>query len=100
MEFTLDTDKYVVCKLTRKEKTKCLFPLAGVFNEECQKCLNNIGVRSSRYVDTKNGNDVKLWEQPKMDGKRIPFKKKNLPGRNDPCPCDSGKKFKKCCGVK
>jgi preprotein translocase subunit SecA len=20
-------------------------------------------------------------------------------GRNDPCPCDSGKKFKKCCGV-
>lgn len=21
------------------------------------------------------------------------------PGRNDPCPCGSGKKFKKCCGV-
>jgi peptide deformylase len=21
----------------------------------------------------------------------------NEPGRNDPCPCDSGKKFKKCC---
>jgi preprotein translocase subunit SecA len=20
-------------------------------------------------------------------------------GRNDPCPCDSGKKYKKCCGV-
>jgi uncharacterized protein YecA (UPF0149 family) len=20
-------------------------------------------------------------------------------GRNDPCPCDSGKKFKKCCRV-
>lgn len=20
-------------------------------------------------------------------------------GRNDPCPCGSGKKFKKCCGV-
>jgi len=20
-------------------------------------------------------------------------------GRNDPCPCDSGKKFKKCCGA-
>lgn len=19
-------------------------------------------------------------------------------GRNDPCPCDSGRKFKKCCG--
>ena len=23
---------------------------------------------------------------------------KNKVGRNDPCPCGSGKKFKKCCG--
>jgi uncharacterized protein len=22
-----------------------------------------------------------------------------LPGRNDPCPCGSGKKFKRCCGL-
>jgi uncharacterized protein len=22
-----------------------------------------------------------------------------LPGRNDPCPCGSGKKYKKCCGL-
>lgn len=22
-----------------------------------------------------------------------------IPGRNDPCPCGSGKKFKKCCGM-
>jgi SWIM/SEC-C metal-binding protein len=21
-------------------------------------------------------------------------------GRNDPCPCNSGKKYKKCCGIK
>ena len=21
------------------------------------------------------------------------------PGRNDPCPCGSGRKFKKCCGA-
>ena len=24
--------------------------------------------------------------------------KEQLPGRNDPCPCGSGKKYKKCCG--
>ena len=24
---------------------------------------------------------------------------KRKPGRNDPCPCGSGKKFKKCCGM-
>lgn len=22
------------------------------------------------------------------------------PGRNDPCPCGSGKKYKKCCAIK
>jgi uncharacterized protein YecA (UPF0149 family) len=21
------------------------------------------------------------------------------PGRNDPCPCSSGKKYKRCCGA-
>jgi preprotein translocase subunit SecA len=29
--------------------------------------------------------------QPKRSGKKI--------GRNEPCPCGSGKKFKKCCGM-
>jgi uncharacterized protein YchJ len=28
----------------------------------------------------------------------IPNKKVPSVGRNQPCPCGSGKKFKKCCG--
>jgi hypothetical protein len=27
----------------------------------------------------------------------VPFKKESSVGRNDPCPCGSGKKYKKCC---
>jgi preprotein translocase subunit SecA len=30
--------------------------------------------------------------------KKLPQKKKDKVGRNDPCPCGSGKKYKKCCG--
>lgn len=30
-------------------------------------------------------------ERPKIDTTGV--------GRNDPCPCGSGKKFKKCCGA-
>ena len=30
--------------------------------------------------------------------KRQPVKKAQKPGRNDPCPCGSGKKYKQCCG--
>ncbi len=29
-----------------------------------------------------------------------PLKKGDTPGRNDPCPCGSGKKYKQCCGRK
>ncbi|MFQ5585475.1 MAG: SEC-C metal-binding domain-containing protein [Thermodesulfobacteriota bacterium] len=28
-----------------------------------------------------------------------PYKEKPKPGRNTPCPCGSGKKYKKCCGI-
>ncbi len=31
--------------------------------------------------------------------KRMPVKKQKV-GDNDPCPCGSGKKYKKCCGMK
>ena len=41
-------------------------------------------------------------EPPQPKGPRImlPSMKKDLPkvGRNDPCPCGSGKKYKACCG--
>ena len=33
------------------------------------------------------------------DGPRQPYRRKGKKiGRNDPCPCGSGKKYKKCCG--
>ena len=30
--------------------------------------------------------------------KKMPIRKDKKPGRNDPCPCGSGLKYKKCCG--
>jgi len=27
----------------------------------------------------------------------LPVQSSHKPGRNDPCPCGSGKKYKKCC---
>ena len=32
-----------------------------------------------------------IEEKPEIDTTNV--------GRNDPCPCGSGKKFKKCCGA-
>ncbi|TCO67622.1 preprotein translocase subunit SecA [Caldanaerobacter subterraneus] len=33
------------------------------------------------------------------DNKKQPVVKEKKVGRNDPCPCGSGKKYKKCCGA-
>lgn len=33
------------------------------------------------------------------DPRRPPSAKNGKAGRNDPCPCGSGKKYKKCCGL-
>jgi preprotein translocase subunit SecA len=32
------------------------------------------------------------------DNVKQPARKESKVGRNDPCPCNSGKKYKKCCG--
>lgn len=33
-----------------------------------------------------------------VDAERGPRHVESTPGRNDPCSCGSGRKFKKCCG--
>ncbi len=45
---------------------------------------------------------VKITSQSGSDDgtvKKEPKRADKKPGRNDPCPCGSGKKYKKCCGM-
>ena len=37
------------------------------------------------------GDGSSTTKEPVISGDKV--------GRNDPCPCGSGKKYKKCCGV-
>lgn len=41
----------------------------------------------------------KIQEITKAHNKSKTLIKDKEPGRNDPCPCGSGKKYKKCCGA-
>ncbi len=53
--------------------------------------------------------NIPQWEKALSEEKREEIKKQwkksktvvkeKEPGRNDPCPCGSGKKYKKCCGA-
>lgn len=39
-----------------------------------------------------------FWNQFDKTDNVVPFTPRPTIGRNDPCPCGSGKKYKKCCG--
>ena len=94
-----------------------LTQMGVVFDDENQ-------AREVMMLITKLGNDVRLWENnghtpnemsrmfgggdlsslaeessEERNDKVIDFaeRKKKKIGRNDPCPCGSGKKYKKCC---
>ena len=46
--------------------------------------------RVAKVTGESAGNDGTVKKQPIKKGQKV--------GRNDPCPCGSGKKYKKCCG--
>lgn len=57
-------------------------------------------------VDLNSVSAIKKWVkehkkelQQEQQGKVETIVKEKEPGRNDPCPCGSGKKYKKCCGA-
>lgn len=56
-------------------------------------------------VDMNSPKQMKKWVKDhekelknEQNGKVETVVKGKEPGRNDPCPCGSGKKYKKCCG--
>ena len=56
------------------------------------KKLSDIANRS-RSVDDLQDEEEMIANTPKVE----PIKADGKVGRNDPCPCGSGKKYKKCC---
>ncbi|HHY59720.1 MAG TPA: preprotein translocase subunit SecA, partial [Clostridia bacterium] len=51
-----------------------------------------------RVVEQRTGPTNLVENKYAEEGAKQPIRKKQEVGRNDPCPCGSGKKYKKCCG--
>ncbi len=49
--------------------------------------------REKKHKDQLPGEDEQALPEPVE-----PIQVNEQPGRNDPCSCGSGKKYKKCCG--
>ena len=69
-------------------------PLAERFEKkQDQARLEELGKKS------RSTEDVEAEEELLAKTEKVkPIHTDKAPGRNDPCPCGSGKKFKKCCG--
>ena len=58
--------------------------------------LEHVGKKELAAEAKKRGEELAREDQKK----RVPVKVGEAePGRNDPCKCGSGKKYKKCCGA-
>ena len=78
---------------------------SGALRKEFQKTIGQ--ARKDILVDLQSEAFQKLvWDTAKEFADAV-FPKPNVKrritpprvGRNDPCPCGAGKKFKRCCGV-
>ena len=80
----------------QKEGFEMFQDLVHSIQEDTVKLLYHVSLREEapkrqQVIKPKNDNTNTPVQQPvKNDGKKI--------GRNDPCPCGSGKKYKNCCG--
>ena len=72
--------------------------------EEVQEAAPEQPTQRQNYTEEKvNLDDIAQQEAANQDTREIeenhtPLVKDKMPGRNDPCPCGSGKKFKNCHG--
>ncbi len=73
-----------------------------LFEEMSRNIISDILTRLFK-IQVREESQIKLPKTRKLhrsggDGANRPAQKPKKIGRNDPCPCGSGKKYKKCCG--
>ena len=76
--------------------------------EQVQEAAPDAPTQRQQYTESKQNLDEERLTDPnqraaaqndtRAQQPRTPIMKDKLPGRNDPCPCGSGKKFKNCHG--
>jgi len=74
------------------EGFKMFTDMINEIKKEAIKFIFNVQINTSferQKITTEN--DTKVQVSTKSGKKKV--------GRNDPCPCGSGKKYKKCCGI-
>ena len=87
-------------KLVRDTEAECELKMAQT-QSEIDRMVNETNVQcESQREETENQQAAARQDtrETARQVNRAPIVKDKMPGRNDPCPCGSGKKFKNCHG--
>jgi uncharacterized protein YecA (UPF0149 family) len=97
-EFVTETFNRLLSLQYSREEAKEM--IAAVLIEEMYYVLKNQEeYNQERYSEKLSKLPEYLTNQSDNDEVvQAPILKNNTVGRNEPCPCGSGKKYKKCCG--
>jgi len=77
------------------EVTRYEYPSTQSAEEAINDTIDDFMKNASMIYDT----TAKMKQSPFSEGLVIKMTGNKLGARNDPCPCGSGKKYKKCCGA-
>ncbi len=73
--------------------------MIGAIRENTAKMVLTVRLRTKEAPRREQvAKETGTGAAPGKEVKKQPVQKPKKPGRNDPCPCGSGLKYKKCCG--
>ncbi|MCE5313006.1 MAG: preprotein translocase subunit SecA [Nitrospiraceae bacterium] len=82
----------------KKEAFACFADMSDRISSEVLARLFKIQVRQEQAPEVKQNKQQLSYNRGDDAGPQQPVHKDHKVGRNDPCICGSGKKYKKCCG--
>jgi preprotein translocase subunit SecA len=96
-------DKYYPQLIRLKEKYPNLYNLHKIFFDEALTTTNpeKLMLQRTKALAKRNLQPVGYTDGDDWGDESVQTVRRESPkvGRNDPCPCGSGKKYKKCCGA-
>ena len=79
--------------LIQEDTIKAIFTIR--YTDEGAKKVNMLNLLGKNNAMSGETNQVSQSTEPE---KKEPIRVEKTVGRNEPCPCGSGKKYKQCCG--
>ncbi|WP_027178561.1 preprotein translocase subunit SecA [Maridesulfovibrio bastinii] len=85
----------------KREGFEIFRDMLGTIKENSLRALCHLRIEKEVSEEEFQHKEQQGMEYSSTEGeekKKQPIRRENKVGRNDPCPCGSGKKYKKCCG--